>query len=198
MTKLNMPAVNYTNTYMHAYKDSVYFLAPNHLYKFQFVKNYLQAKYLLPYQSDNSYDWQFNAYQNRFAISCQKNVSTTPANVLTTLYIIQENLQNSLELIDILRMNSDSYITTTPIFFSPGLTKLFRRYNDATSASPVVLLKNIDYQNSIVWDIDTSSTTFLTIASGIQFSSGTFSLTDEFIAVRNDDVTGTIAAFEGF
>lgn len=95
-------------------------------------------------------------------------------------------------------MNSDSYITTTPLFFSPGLTKLFRKYNDATSASPVVLLKNIDYQNSIVWDVDSSSTTFLTLASGIQFSSSTFSLTDEFISVRNDDFTGTITAFEGF
>lgn len=89
MTKLNTPAVNYTNTNMHTYQDSVYFLASNHLYKFQFVKNYLQARYLLPYQSDSFYDWQFNAYQNRFAISCQKNVSTTPVNVLTTLYIIQ-------------------------------------------------------------------------------------------------------------
>lgn len=88
-TKLNMPEVNYINTNIHAYQDSVYFLAPKYLYKFQFVKNYLQAKYLLPYQSDNSYGWQLNAYQNRFAISSQKNVSATPVNVLTTLYIIQ-------------------------------------------------------------------------------------------------------------
>ena len=37
MIKRSMPAVNYTNTYMHAHQDSVYFLAFNHLYKFHFV-----------------------------------------------------------------------------------------------------------------------------------------------------------------
>lgn len=95
-------------------------------------------------------------------------------------------------------MNSDSIITATPIFFSPGLTKLFRKYTDATSGSSIVLLKNIDYQNSIIWDVDTSSTTFPTLASGHQFDSGTFSLTDEFMAVRIDDVTITFAVFEGF
>lgn len=89
MIKLNMPAVNYTNTSMHAYQDSVYFLASNHLYKFHFVQNYLQAKYLLPYPTDSSYGWQYNAYQNRFAISSQKKISTLPLKVLTTLYIVQ-------------------------------------------------------------------------------------------------------------
>lgn len=95
-------------------------------------------------------------------------------------------------------MNSDSLIQFTPIFFSPRLTKMCRKYTDASTGSPVVLLKNIDYQNSIIWDIDTSSTTFATVASGNQFISNTFGLSDEFMALRVDDVTGTITEFKGY
>lgn len=89
MTKLSMPAVKYTNTTMQTHQDSVYFLASNQLYKFHFAQNYLQAMYLLPYNLSNVYGWQFNSFHNRFAISCQKNVSSSPLNILTTLYIIQ-------------------------------------------------------------------------------------------------------------
>lgn len=63
-------------------------------------------------------------------------------------------------------MNAGSDIQAAPIIYSPELTKLYRKYTDATTGSPVVLLKNIDYQNGIIWDVDTSSTTFATLASG--------------------------------
>lgn len=178
MTRLNMPTANYTNTTMRAYQDSIYFLASKYLYKYHFAQDYLQAQYLFPYKLANVYGWLFNSFENKFAISCQQNVSLSPLNVLTTLYIIQESPDNNFELIKILRMNANSYIQTSPIIYSPELTKVYRKYTEAPTGSPAILLKDIDYQNGTIWDVDATNTTFATFASSMQFNSSTFSLTD--------------------
>lgn len=75
-------------------------------------------------------------------------------------------------------MNSNSYIKTSPMAFSPELTKVYRKYTDAVTGSPVILLKNIDYQNGTIMDVIGDISVSAALTASMQLNSSTFSLTD--------------------
>jgi hypothetical protein len=118
--------------------------------------------------------------------------------IKTITYFICDD-QADLQLIDTVKIVSDSTLTNVPIFLSPMLSKAYRKYFDPTKSSTVFMLKYIDYSTYSIQDVlITNESDFYLIAENLVYSLSTFTLGDYYLVMRIDNLNFLTSLYNGY